>query len=247
MDNNILGRVRKLIELSRANNSAAEAASAAAMAADLMFKYSIGEADLEVGTTERQPEDVVEESVMKEGRQRREVWKGVLANTLARAFGCRCYTSKGLGEVKIQVFGLQSAVQTVNYMFGYLCLEINRLGEEAFARNSDGSHGKTFKNSFRMGAINTIATRLAEQTAAHAVTVRERVAAGGTAIALYKTDIERVDAGFKSLSKRINLRAAAPIAAARSYNAYQQGQKAGQNLGLGGGKGIAGSKSRIEA
>lgn len=247
MDNNVLGRVRKLIELSKSNNSPAEAASAAAMAADMMFKYSIGEADLDMGPTERVQEDVVEESVMKSAGKNREVWKGVLANTLARAFGCRCYTSRGLGDVKLQVFGLKSAVETVGYMFQYLSKEINRLADEGFARNSAGVHGKSFKNSFRMGAINTINSRLAEQTKAHQVTVRERVAAGGTAIALYKTDIERVDTGYKDLAKRLNLRTAPAAAPVRSFNAYAQGQKAGASLGLGGGKGLAASKSRIEA
>lgn len=244
--NDIVGRIRKLLELSRNNTSAEEAALAAARAQDMMFKYQIGESDLDITSQERVAESTTDGTVMQSSRERREVWKGVLANTIARAFGCKCYTSRGLGEVRIQIFGLTSAVQTVNYMFNYLVLEINRLADEAHRNSGAGVHGKTFKNSFRMGAINSISSRLAEQTRAQQAVVAARVASGSTAIALYKTDQERVEDEYKTLAKKLNLRSAAAPAPIRSVSAYHQGVAAGRSIGLGGGKGIAASKARIE-
>lgn len=248
--NDVLGRIRKLLQLSQNNNSPEEAAQAAARAQELMFKYSIGEADLDIERRD-EPEKVVDETAHCERGSRRDVWKGVLVNTLARAFGCKSYTMKEWSEKshRLQVVGVKSAVQTVSYLFGYLVLEINRLADEAYKAHGAGHSPRTYRNSFRMGAINTIAKRLKEQTAAQQAVVKAKQAAEpqSTALALYKSAQERTEEEYAVISKRLGLRAGKPVRYTQNLNAYQRGKLAGENLSLGGGKGIAGAKQRLEA
>lgn len=247
----IVGRIRKLIELSKNNNSPEEAAQAAARAQELMFKYSIGEADLDV-TRNDEPEEVVDQTAHTEdGKIRRDVWKGVLVNTLARAFGCKSYrfTDYATKSNRLQVVGVQSAVQTVSYLFGYLVLEINRLADEAYKEHGRGQSPRTYRNSFRMGAINTIGARLAEQIQAQQVVVRAKQAEApaSTALALYKSAQERTEEEYSVIRKRLGLRAGKRTRYTQHLNAYQRGRAAGEGLSLGGGKGLGTAKTQLEA
>jgi hypothetical protein len=214
-----------------------------------MFKYQIGEVDLDVGREERAEEAVINEAVHSENKGKRDVWKGCLVNTLARSMGCKAYTCSGLLGFKLQVVGVTSAVQTVAYLFGYLVLEINRLADEAYRAHGGGQSPRTYRNSFRMGAVSAIANRLAEQTKVQEEIVRAKRAATptSTALALYKSDQERTEEAYTDLRKKLNLRSSGRSTYTNNRNAYQRGQEAGANLSLGGGKAIAGSKSRLGA
>lgn len=252
----ILNRIRKLVELSKNNTSPEEAANAAARAQELMFKYQIGEADLDVGSTEREVEPVVDEIVHAE-KGRRDAWKASLANGIAKAFGARVYTVTG-GTCDFHCVGLKSVTQTVQYMFGYLVLEVDRLADEGWTQEPNRAHhnGRTWKNNFRLGAVAIIVSRLKEQRAQQERQVEDLLAVAkefgdaatgskSTALALYKTDQERQAEGYEEIKKKQGLR---PMKSKYTYNpnAYQRGRSAGESVSLTArGAGLPGAKSRI--
>ncbi len=244
----IVDRIRKLVELSKSNNSAEEAASAAAMASDLMFKYQIGEADLQT-SDKREQEQLVEESIGQEKKRQRDVWKACLAHAVAKGFGCEMYNSRDeKGNPKFQIFGVKSVVQTVSYVYGYLALEIERLCTAAWKTHGGKedsfnarAKARTWKNSFRMGAMNAIRVRLEKQRTEQQAQVAEMVAAQkaapeapkSTSLALFKTDEERVEEGYKDLSRKLHLRAGRATRVNHSKNAYEHGREAGNGVALG--------------
>jgi hypothetical protein len=246
MENKIVDRIRKFLALAANNNSPEEAAQAAARAQELMFQYQIGEADLDMGEAKREVEEVVNESVHDAGRQR-EVWKAALANSIAKSFGCVLYTDQTGDKTKYQVVGLKSVVQTVGYMFSYLSNEISRLADAAWAQEKGSSlhSARTWKNSFRLGAVNTVYKRLKEQQGHQEQKVAAMVQAAkaaptaskSTALALYKSDQERVADTYQELRKSKRLRTKRSTYR-HSASAYERGQAAGNSLGLGGGKGL---------
>jgi hypothetical protein len=254
--NKIVDRIRKLIELSKHNNSPEEAAQAAAMAQDLMFKYQIGEADIDVSTGERETEEVVDTDVHVEQKGVRDAWKASLANGLAKSFGSKVYTWRTGTTCEYRCVGLKSVTQTVAYMFGYLSLEVERLANEAWNREKNlGAYdtARTWKNSFRLGAVATIVARLNEQRKAQEAEVDAMIAEAkvradrskGTALALYKTDQERQDEGYKKVAKERKLRTAR-TSYTHSHSAYERGQNAGQKVALStNGKGLGAKATQI--
>ena len=257
----ILSRIRKLVELSRNNPSQEEATQAAAMAQDLMFKYQIGEADIDMGDSKREAEAVVEDSIHQDG-ERRDVWKACLAHAVARGFGCHMYNGHRYVENKkttsFQVVGLKSAVQTVSYIFSYLALEIDRLCDEAWLAHGKEMRqsAKTWKNSFRTGAVNAINARLTAQREAQDARFNSMFASSkatapsapaSTALALYKSDEERVADTWKATEKRLRLRSGGGVSRTRSNpTAYARGREAGNGLQLGGGRGLAAPRTQMK-
>jgi len=239
---NIVERIKKLLELSKHNNSSAEAAAAAGLAQELMFKHQIGEADLTVTEEARTPEEIVEEAVHTEKGRQRNVWKSALAHAVAQGFGCEMYYSR-YPEIQFKVFGLKSAVQTVNYVFGYLNLEITRLCAEA-----GKGQGRTWQNSFRLGAVAELRERLQQQRREQGAYVAAKTVAEptSTALALYKTEEERVESAWKETSKRIGLRAGRRTRTRSDYSAYSRGREAGASISLNAGRGgLPASKQRM--
>ena len=242
----IVGRIKKLIALSKSNDSPEEAAQAAAHAQDLMFKYQIGEVDLDVGDTdERTPEEITNNPIQT-ADTKRAIWKSSLAHAVANGFGCEMYFSRGMGGYQLNIFGTASAVQTVHYMYGYLALEITRLSEREWLEHGKGrnENGKTWKNSFRLAAVTELRARLMAKRKEQQVKVA--TAPTSTAIALYKTDEERVANEWKAASKRLGIHRVSTAPTRHSYSAYDRGRSAGRKIGLSSGKGIEGSKKRID-
>lgn len=249
----IVDRIRKLLDLSKHNNSPEEAAQAAAHAQDLMFKYQIGEADLET-TEERTQEDLVTETVGTEAKTKRSVWKACLAHALAKSMGCEMWNNRAEERPRFEVYGLKSSVQTVGYMFGYLSLEVDRMCAAAWKAHGHEMRqsAHTWKNSYRMGAVNEIRKRLEEQRkeqVQHVVEVvqSQRAATGTTttALALYQTDQERVATGYQQERKKKGIRAGRASSYRCNPSAYERGSVAGQSVSLGGGRGLPASPSRI--
>lgn len=252
----IVGRIKKLLQRAQhANANPEEAAAAAALAQELMFKYQIGESDINLdGDEKRAEEPIIEDTVHEEKKNKVDTWKSSLLHTVARAFGCRMWTWRD-GTTKYKVLGTTSATQTVNYMFGYLQSDIDRLAKEAWAeaKGTTNDSPRTFINSFRMGAVDTVRRRLRLQTAQQEAILKKREEAEkekaaeqrSVALALYRGDQERVEEAYTAAAKRLRLRTRR-TSYSTNYNAYQRGQEAGRSLSLGGGKALGADKRRID-
>lgn len=252
----VIDRIKKLLSLSKNNDNAEESSLCALRAQELMHRYRIGEADLGIEETERVAEEVTDSVVHTESG--RALWKACLANGIAIGLGCKMYRWTVDGGTAFHVVGLQSSVQTVAYMFGYLKLEIEAQCERAWARhkrelaNAGGGtrglsgHARTWRNSFNMGAVNTVAARLKKAHEGQVAEAREKLAQQPTctALALYKTDEERVATAYKAIK---GLRSGRSARVNRVASAFEQGQSAGRSVQLNAKGGLPGSKSRLEA
>lgn len=259
----IADRIRNLLKLSESNNSVEEAALAASMAQELMYRYQLRAEDLVLPETP--PEPVEDGEVLSTTRY--ETWKSRLLVHLARSFGANMYYSPEVKYDKLvrddnrfkwkkttrtgyRVVGLQSVVQTVQYMATYLINEINDLAEKEFKHHGSGN-GKTWKNNFRLGAVHVIAARLQEKQREQVELVRaqkEAATAAGTenlSLALYQTDQLRQEEAYRKLSKEKGLRARASSQHRLDLSAFDRGKEAGGKVSLGGGKGLSGPKTQL--
>ncbi len=246
----ILDRIRKLMATAKGNANVEEAASAGAIAAELMFKHQIGEADLDMGEPEG-PEEVVDESIFADDG-RLSTWKARLGGAVARGFGATLYTDQRQGGTRYQVVGLKSTVQTVSYMFGLLVLEVERLANEGFEEAKaagEKAHGKTWKNSFRIGAGITIGERLDAQRKKQIKYVDLQLAYSHTTtpgLVLFKTDQQRQEVFYDDLKKRLKMKTV-KTQNSWSMNGFEAGKRAGESVSLGGGRELPAPKPRIQS
>ena len=169
----VLDKIRKLLRLAEGAGSEGEAAAAAGAAARLMAEHEVAMADLDAGEV-ADPEDselVGEESVDTTGKI--VPWRGSLAHSAARLFGCRMFYGchlRGMG-VPYRVVGRPRDIGAVRYTYQYLVREVERLATMAWecqelefklaAMRGETVYGRetaaTWKTSFRLGAATTIA------------------------------------------------------------------------------------------
>lgn len=193
-DNVILGRIRKLMNLSKSDN-VNEAATAAERARELMTQYKIEAADLELTTGEKREYEAVTDTTLEgnyqRGRHKR--WRLDLAVRLSNAFGCKMYYTPG--TTHMGVVGQPSSIQTVQYLLQYFGLEMTRLCKQEWettkaAVEREGGvmpRPSIWKNSFMDGAVHAIGQKLDEQRA------RERKAMTEVAVDHKVTSYEAPD------------------------------------------------------
>lgn len=168
MSERIIERIQKLLTLSRSSN-VHEAQAAAMKAQELMQKYKIEQADIEVKTG---VEDIEVESF--DYSTYVSLWKRDLAFALARGFFCKAvHTPHGDetgGRSWIHLLGKPVDTEVVRTMFVYLCRELKRLAQEGFAHYITRAVAFRFperpaewKNGFYAGAVWGIDGRLRER------------------------------------------------------------------------------------
>jgi len=224
----IIDRIRKLLELAKHNDNVAEAASAASAAQRLMSEHQIEQAMLEGAAEEPIEHDVLHD----DGGRQMAWWRWVLASALCRANGCKGY-SRGGGCLGI--IGRPADAQTVRYLYAYLSGEIERLCDEA-ARER-GAPGRTWRNSFRLGAATEIANRLTAMRAQ----VRAEHVSHLVATRSQSTALARIDAHALAVQtyakEKLKLRTGSASGNSRlDGGAYGAGKRAGAGIDLGRGR-----------
>lgn len=245
----IIDRIRKLLELSKSANEH-EAASAAARAADLMRKYEIDQAVLAATAPgETPPEEIITDGI-GEVPGKSVSWRVLIGQGVAAATGCRQWISGG----RMEAMGTRSAVGTWNYLCQYLAREVDRLADAgwvAYPTTIDRVSGvRRWKNAFRVGAAETIRTRLIEQARSQAASKRADVTASaiahnyfgpaveGHALAIIDRDAARVEEAYGKYAKAAGMRTVT-IGQVSSAGGLAAGRKAGATVNLsGGGRGL---------
>lgn len=225
-----LDRVQKLLRLAKSDNPH-EAANAAAMAQKIIDRHKLDVASLEDTATVEPVRDETLDSKTSS-------WLIRLAGTLAALNNVQHYyrprrkeTAWRVGaEGSIQLIGRASDVQTVRYLYQWLSKEIDRLCD----RDGQGE-GKTWRNNFRLGAVESVGRRLREEKE---VTKKEAMADAfardgeqgllqvNSAI-VRVADRSEVDAFAKSLKLR-------NVSSRTTYNddGREAGRRAGNSIGL---------------
>jgi hypothetical protein len=235
---NIVSKVQKLLRLSTANSNAAEAASAAAKAQGLIDEHNLTAAMLALDDAAPEVDEPIIDfqtsGAPLDSQKQQQRWRGVLALTVAKLNGCRVYRSGGA----LALVGRPTDAETVRYLYGYLSREVERLAAQQVGM------GRTWRNNFRLGVVDTINGKLHEQrrqfeSTAHA-TARE---AGSVALMRMDQAMAKIDARGSSvdawLKSNLKLRAGHSSRTSYDRSAREAGKQAGQSINVGGARGGA--------
>lgn len=157
----ILDKITKLLALSKGTNSLGEQENAYAAAQRLLTEYNLSMADLELHSQADKEEIEVNGEELYTG-QRVIQWKSDLAANLCNLNNCRLmyrYAGRYDRTVSFKIIGRPSDAAVVAYFFSHIAEQIERLSGIALKQYGGG---KSFTNSFKLGAVDTVAKRLKE-------------------------------------------------------------------------------------
>jgi hypothetical protein len=212
-------RIRKLLALADSPNEN-EAAAAAEKAQALMLRYGIELATVAASSGDRL---AVDEHVLA-GKV--DPWRRILAAAVARSAGGEIVWAPGdygRSQGKLFFYGPAGAVGAIVELYRYLEAQLVVISASATAtRRERRVHGRTWRNSFLLGAVGRLAQRLDARRAQTAET-----ADNSRALVLVKSavdhEIERRHPDLESSSYRPSV--------ARS--AYDAGSRAATHVDLG--------------
>lgn len=235
---NILDKVRKLLRLAGNNTAPEEAASAAAMAQELLDRHNLDTAMLEF--TDAEPTPSLDEPIQNfadapldngGGSSQLERWKGYLAMTIAAANACKVWRS----GPRLMLIGRPSDAETVRYLFGWLSREVEQL-----ATRFGQGQGRTWRNNFRLGVVETIASKLEDQHKVFEQTVRAEARDNSQALVRVNQGLAKVEARKASVEvwqkTHVKLRKGSPTKIRFNSGAREAGRKAGESINVTGGK-----------
>lgn len=173
--NEALDKVRKLLRLSESANPH-EAALAASRAQEIMERFKIER--LTVDTADREPSEAIRDFGIDPLEGNFSTWQWRFLSALTQLNQCKAYTSNR----RFCLVGRASDVNTVRYIFTWLTREIERLA----SRDCQGC-GRTYWNNYRIGAAETVANRLREQSK-QTVTAVKHEAEAVSSLALVKVE-----------------------------------------------------------
>ena len=161
MQNPIVEKIKKLLELSKSANEH-EAAAAAAKAQELIYKFEVDAAELASGPLAVEEVQIVGQEEFIRARKIPYYLKSLAG--ISRSYFCRSYSSNG----GAWVMGTASNRETFKLMYNYLRGEVERISGAAF-ENLDGWQQENTSrtkwiNSFRAGCVSTILERLRQNT-----------------------------------------------------------------------------------
>lgn len=149
--------LKKLQALAASDPESEEAKTAATMAAQIMEKYGLCTADLEIDG--RLSADNITEFWEKSYSDDMIKWEGMLLSSVSTAFDCRCIRlipSKGSGETTtLSLMGARTDVEIASWFFSSLHRRIGKMTEKH-------SRSKVRNQDFGMGIVTAVNQRLFE-------------------------------------------------------------------------------------
>lgn len=243
LNDKVVDKIKKLLRLAESAD-VNEAAAAAGQAQRLMEQHNIDQAMIALEEDDGSPS--VEEEPIKEFDDeealhvwsRLATWKLQLGWAVASANGCRTFQSywwdntKGRSMRTIGIVGRPSDVATVRYLYAYLMSEIDRL-----CQASSRGKGRTWANSFRLGAVHEVRKRLSEAKAKARAEARAKLQGDTTALVRLDKALARIDERRNSvdawMKQNMNLRSASRSSSRTDYGAWNEGREAGRSINLG--------------
>lgn len=253
MDEKIVDKIKKLLRLAESAD-VNEAANAAGKAQQMMEAHNI---DLAMLPADDDGNPIEEEEVRQFDHDealhvsaRVASWHSQLSHRIAKSNGCSTFLGYTFSKEQakymrtVGIVGRPSDVATVRYLFQYLKAEIDRL-----CKQSAKGKGRTWANSFRLGAVHEVGRRLKEAKAEARREARDKVEAldgdQTTALARLDTALARIDQRLNDtkswMDENMNLRNLRSRGSQRDWDAYSAGREAGSNISLGAGGGGVGS------
>lgn len=148
----ILSKIKKLLALSTSSNPN-EAALAAAKAQELLMQHN-----LTMSQVQTQEPSSYERSTVQTGKR---VWRRLLLTTIAQNNFCESIYN--VTQHISVLIGETHNIEVVTYLYQYLIGQLEPMAVAAHQRSIAPVHGKTWFDSFYMGAVNSIHERLEAQ------------------------------------------------------------------------------------
>lgn len=216
MDNSsIIEKIKKLLALANSSNEH-EAALAAGHAQRLLAEHNLAMADIEAANRPEQADRV--ETVVSKTLPK---WMRHLSAGVSSAFDCQAIHHPASG--KMTFIGVGADVEIAAYTFTYLDRTVRKLCSGYMKQHACGTmanrHRELMRQSYYLGAVSTITTRLREQKVSTPVTT-------GALVPVKEGLIRR------AMNEIGNLRT---MHSRRSYvngDAYSRGQADGGRIGI---------------
>lgn len=221
LDHPMLERVRKLLSLATSPN-VHEAASAAALAQTLIARHRLDAWIAAEQATAEDPDPITDgrDAPLEVGRRIR-TWRVVLASALADVNGCVAYTADLGAERAIVLLGRSRDRAAVAELWTFLVKRI-----EWLSATHGAGQPRAWHDAFRVGAVQTIAERLAQVGAEVRAELSEAALVRlDPAVLAHQAALERFMADKLRLGKGRGVRV--------DPGAFEQGRAAGGEVDLG--------------
>lgn len=231
----VLDKVRKLLRLAESPN-ANEAAAAAAKAQQLIDEHNLSAALLSIETGVDAPDEPIEDFAKKgahlDAPARLDRWRIELASSIAYANSCRIYyTDRLSARHKIALVGRPSDADTVRYLYAHLCAEVNQLAD----RDGKG-YGRTWRNNFRLGVVDTIRGKLRQQQSEFKQQATASLGGNSQALVRVNTALAKVEQRGTDvrdwMKRELKLYAGRAASSTYDHSARRAGQLAGESIRL---------------
>lgn len=159
----VINKIKGLLSKTTENGCTVEEAAASfAVAQKFLEKFRLTMADIDDFEVDEPVENFGE--MTGEWSERLSDWKVSLANVLATHNFCRVYiwtqyAGRRQSRKSVKIIGRKSDVDITNYMFVFMSNEIERLCK--IEQKRAGGYGKTWSNSFKLGAVQAISNKFA--------------------------------------------------------------------------------------
>ncbi len=220
----------KLLRLAQSSNPH-EAALAASRAQEIMDRFKLEglSADFDPNT---RPAEAIEDfrADPLDSSSSIESWRARLCHHVATSNECKVYILRTVNGSGFAIVGRASDAQTVRYLYSWLKQEVDRLACEHCA-----GLGRTYRNNFRIGYVETVVERLVESREATNEAVKSEATVAGDlavarvekALALREKMLADVDAWMNT---RLNLRKRSSSRSTYNPNARIAGRIAGRDV-----------------
>lgn len=219
-------KVAALLRLADSDSGAteAEATNAAEKAQKLCLKHGIELASISIEQNHGDISMSIENDFINiEGSGR---WRRTLANTIAKSMGGDCVWIQTQGHSgKLHVFCPEGTYGSIVSTYQMLESWIERNASLEFAFSGSNVHGRTWKNSWILGAVNRIAARINENAERN----KQEFVNEGHGSALIKISD---DVSLAKTDEYPNIRKEY-IRNTVNRDAYSQGQAAGNSADIG--------------
>lgn len=172
----IIEKIRRLLALSKSPNEF-EAAAAAAKAQDLLFKYNLSTADIDIAG---KSEEEYGAAWFNDGVNSR--WRHMLLEAVASNSFCEAGRVIGRHGT-YQILGKKSDIEIVTYLFNYLAETVERMAAQYRGKGL----GREWLNAYRRGLVIGIAVTLRGQR------LKSEREAGETSRALVISNIQKLE------------------------------------------------------
>jgi hypothetical protein len=211
---------------------------------ELLDKHKLSMSDIEFAEYAQDEIDSESTNIFQETLGKRNVsgrsvvtWAAALANVIAEHMGCTMYT--WTGSSRFTIIGTktdrEAALYTISAVMNILFQGAKDAAHEIYLEH--GSVERGFRRSWLLGAVTGVRTQLRNQR-------RATVAADTTGNALIRLT-NQVALAWKD--ENVSGLRKASSAPAKSYSAYADGRKFGENVNIPGGVGAGKSSRRLNS